>query len=204
VADITNGIDSLTPCTASALKCLAAAGINFVGRYYSRTTTITGKKLTRTEALRISQAGLQLFSIYEDGPTAMTYFTSKRGALDAQGAVAQAQAVGQPGGSAIYFTVDFDAPIQEKAARAALIAYFRAVNENIDAYTVGVYGSGAVCQAITDAQLARFAWLANAPKWAGFHTFTSWVLKQAKDTTICTLNADPDQAHGDFGAWTTR
>jgi len=199
----TNGIDSLTPCTTASLKCLAAAGIGFVGRYYSRTTTIPGKKLTRNEALRISQAGLLLFSIYEDGPTQPAYFTTDRGVKDAKGAAAQAGEAGQPGGSAIYFTVDFDAPVQQPAMRKALLAYFSAVRDNAGAYAVGVYGSGAVCQAILDAKLARFAWLANASAWQGFHAFTGWAIKQEKAKTICTLNADPDLAQAAFGAWKT-
>lgn len=203
MAPITNGIDSLTPCTAASIKCLTKAGIGFVGRYYSRTTTIAGKKLTRKEALLIAGGGLQLFSIYEDGPTQLSYFSAGRGKLDAQGAVAQAGAAGQPNGSAIYFTVDFDAPVQQPAGRAAILGYFGAVKAGLDGYQVGVYGSGAVCQLILSAKLAQFAWLSNASGWQGYHSFTGWALKQAKATQICTLNADPDMAQGPFGSWTT-
>src|SRR5690349_4223978 len=103
-----NGIDSSTPCTAASIKCLTGSAIKFVGRYFSRTTT-TDKKLTRPEALLISKAGLRIVSLYEDGPTKISYFTAARGGLDAKGAIDQATTVGQPNGSAIYFTVDFDA-----------------------------------------------------------------------------------------------
>ena len=50
MADVLSGIDSSSPCTQSSLDCLKENGIKFVGRYYSRTTKVAGKKLTQAQA----------------------------------------------------------------------------------------------------------------------------------------------------------
>src|SRR6266850_1446020 len=99
-----SGVDSSSACVSSTITCLQSAGISFVGRYYSRTTQIPGKKLTTAEAALISNGGMQIVAVYEDGPTSYSYFSAARGSADATGALAQAAAIGQPSGSAIYFT----------------------------------------------------------------------------------------------------
>ena len=194
------GLDTTTQVTADVAAELVQNGYAFVGRYYSRTTKIPGKKLTAAEAAIICDAGLQLVAVYEDGPTSYSYFSADRGTADAQGAVAQAASVGQPNGSAIYFTVDYDAAASEIAGQ--ITSYFQAVRAAIgDQFIVGVYGSGATCQAILDASLAELAWLSCSTAWSGSKTFTGWAIKQGNPETILGLNADPDQAIDDFGAF---
>src|SRR5947208_3155175 len=100
------GLDINCSCTPENAKKLKENAYQFLGRYYSRTTKIPGKKLTRGEAVAVCQAGLQLVAVYEDGPTSYAYFSANRGTADAEGAMEQAEAVGQPEGTAIYFTVD--------------------------------------------------------------------------------------------------
>jgi len=70
-----------------------------------------------------------------------------------------------PPESAIYFAVDNDAsgsdivgPINEYFRGIA--AGFAAAGGDAPDYRVGVYGSGAVCQALMQAGLADYAWLA--------------------------------------------
>jgi hypothetical protein len=195
-----SGVDSSSACTSSAIECLLSSGISFVGRYYSRTTHIEGKKLTASEAQLISNAGLQLVTVYEDGPTSYSYFSASRGADDAAGALAQAAAIGQPAGSAIYFTVDYDAASSEIAGN--ITAYFEAIANALGDYHVGVYGSGSVCAAITDAGYATYAWLAQSTGWSGYSDFTAWAIKQGAEGSVCGLNSDTDTAQGDFGAFT--
>lgn len=201
MADIVSGVDSSSSCTADSIACLKQNGITFVGRYYSRTTQIAGKKLTQAEARLLSNAGLEIVAVYEDGPTSYSYFSAARGTADATGAMQQAAAVGQPEGSAIYFTVDYDAAQNEIDGN--ITAYFTAIDETIaDAYAVGVYGSGATCEAIIAAGLAEYAWLAQSTGWTGYSEFTEWAIKQGPEKSVCGLNSDTDDAHGDFGSFT--
>jgi hypothetical protein len=201
MGDIVTGVDSSSACTSSSIDCLLSSGISFVGRYYSRTTHIEGKKLTLSEAQLLSESGLQLVAVYEDGPTDYDYFSADRGTADANGAIAQAQAIGQPKGSAIYFTVDYDASFEE--IRANITEYFTAINTAMAGlYEVGVYGSGSVCSAITEAGLAQLAWLAQSSGWSGYSQFSDWAIKQGPEQSICELNSDSDVAHGSFGAFT--
>jgi len=201
MGDIVSGVDSSSACTSSSISCLKANGITFVGRYYSRTTQIAGKKLTQSEAELISAAGLELVAVYEDGPTSYSYFSAARGTADATGAMQQAAAVGQPEGSAIYFTVDYDAT--QSDIEGNITAYFQAIDQTIaDAFAVGVYGSGATCSAILGAGLAEYAWLAQSTGWSGYSEFTEWSIKQGPEKSVCGLNSDTDDAHGDFGSFT--
>ena len=201
MGDIVTGVDSSSACTSSSIACLQSNGISFVGRYYSRTTHIEGKKLTLSEAELLSQAGLEIVAVYEDGPTSYSYFSAARGTEDADTAVMQAQAVGQPHGSAIYFTVDYDATSDDIAGN--ITAYFSAIAAAFgDTYIVGVYGSGSVCAAMTEAGLAKIAWLAQSTGWTGYSQFTDWAIKQGPEQSVCGLNSDSDVAHGNFGQFT--
>ena len=200
MGDIVNGVDSSSACTSSSITCLQSEGISFVGRYYSRTTHIEGKKLTASEAILLSQAGLEIVAVYEDGPTSASYFSAERGTEDGAGAIEQAQGVGQPHGSVIYFTVDYDATEEDIAGPIA--AYFSAVDAELRGmYDVGVYGSGAVCMAMLAGGLAKIAWLAQSTGWTGYSKVTDWSIKQGPEQSICGLNSDSDVAHGDFGAF---
>jgi Rv2525c-like, glycoside hydrolase-like domain len=201
MGDIVSGVDSSSACTSSSIACLKGKGITFVGRYYSRTTQIEGKKLTQAEAELISASGMELVAVYEDGPTSYSYFSAARGTADANGAMQQAAAVGQPEGSAIYFTVDYDAA--QSDIEGNITAYFQAIDETIaDAFAVGVYGSGATCSTILGAGLAEYAWLAQSTGWSGYSEFTEWSIKQGPEQSVCGLNSDTDDAHGDFGSFT--
>jgi len=200
MGDIVTGVDSSSACTSSTVPCLQSEGISFVGRYYSSTTQIEGKKLTPSEAGLLSAAGLQVVAVYEDGPTSYSYFSAERGTADAGGALEQAQAIGQPHGSAIYFTVDYNATASDIAAN--ITAYFAAIAAALSGtYKVGVYGSGAVCAAITEAGLAQLAWLSQSTGWSGYSQFSAWAIKQGPEQSICGLNSDSDVAHGEFGAF---
>jgi hypothetical protein len=200
MSEIVSGVDSSSACTSSSITCLVSEGISFVGRYYSRTTQIAGKKLTESEAVLLCQAGLHIVTVYEDGPTSYSYFSATRGTADAQGALQQAAAIGQPHGSAIYFTVDYNAAASDISGN--ITAYFAAICAVLKGtYAVGVYGSGAVCTAILQAGYAHNAWLSQSTGWSGYSQFTAWNVKQGPETSVCGLNSDTDVAHGDFGAF---
>lgn len=200
MANTLSGCDASSACTASTIACLQQNGIAFIGRYYSQTTHVAGKKLTAGEAHLISQGGIDIVAVYEDGPTSYGYFSASRGTSDANAALAQAAAIGQPAGSAIYFTVDYDAAHSEIAGN--ITAYFQAVAAVIGThYVVGVYGSGDVCTAILKTGHAKLAWLAQSTGWGGHSTFTNWVIKQGPEQSVCGLDSDTDVAQGNFGAF---
>jgi Domain of unknown function (DUF1906) len=201
MAETVSGVDASSACSSSTITCLLENDIVFVGRYYSRTTQIEGKKLTASEAQLLSNAGIQIVAVYEDGPTSYSYFSAARGTADADGALAQAAEIGQPLGSAIYFTVDYDAAEDEIAGN--ITEYFAAVAAAIGTLnTVGVYGSGSVCAAMTESGLAPLAWLAQSTGWSGYSEFTAWAIKQGPERTVCGLNSDTDVAQGDYGGFT--
>jgi hypothetical protein len=194
------GIDTITPITTTILPCLGRNMLGFAGRYYSRTTEIQGKVLTQSEALVISNGGMQIVTLYEDDPIDYTYFSAARGTADANGALAQAANAGQPSGTAIYFTVDYDAGPDEIAGN--ITAYFQAVAEAFgDIMLVGVYGSGAVCAAITGAGLAQYSWLAQSTGWSDSSQYTQYSIKQGPTQTLCGISCDSDVSNGPFGAF---
>jgi hypothetical protein len=200
-AGTTNGIDTYRACNDAIVACLVKNGITFVGRYYFNLTQTVKEKFTAAEALRLSNAGLDLVAVYENKSDTYGYFSSGQGTLDAKGALDQAQALGQPEGSAIYFTVDCD--LTSAQVNANVVDYFEAVNAVIGkTYDIGVYGSGLTCATILDRKLAMFAWLSCSMGWSGSKQFTGWHIKQSNPANVCGLDVDPDIAlPGAFGAF---
>ncbi|MEJ7811492.1 MAG: alkaline phosphatase family protein [Gemmatimonadaceae bacterium] len=202
---MSKGVD-LAGSSLSGLACLAAAGYEFVARYYN--TNNPKKNLTRQEAEAIGDAGLSVVAVWENGfPTKASYFTRDRGASDAQAAHAYAaETIAQPPGTAIYFAVDYDATAGDVSG--PVTEYFRAIHDTFVAlttadasYTIGVYGSGAVCVAMIGAGLARYGWLAQSTGWRGYKSFADWSIKQGKQQTVCGLTVDVDEGRGDYGAF---
>jgi len=191
------------------VSCLADSGIRFAFRYYSQSSW---KRLTLPEARTLTDAGIEIGVVYEDGPTKVSYFTSARGQADAQRAIGFAQALGQPSGAAIYFAVDYDATLSHLPA---ISAYFTAVRSQLDAtgYQVGIYAGGTVCQTIKENQgLADFSWLAESTGWLGSHTYSTWDIKQfVAHAPLCGLagphngveaDYEDNQAQDNFGGFT--
>ncbi|WP_343654125.1 DUF1906 domain-containing protein [Paraburkholderia caribensis] len=195
-------IDVSRPCGNQA-SALATAGVKTVIRYYSRDTIHPSKRLTRAEAEQLHSAGLRLGVVHEGrfGDTASN-FDRQSGTED--GLYARrygATEIGQPGGTAIYFGVDFDASSEQ--IRTLVVPYFQGVADAFAShadqpnYLVGVYGSGATCDAVLNAGLAHFAWLAQSTGWAGHQSFFNsrrWTLNQAMPASIVGVPCDPDTA----------
>jgi hypothetical protein len=196
------GFDTTVNCTNMAQQ-IRSSGYDFVGRYLSRHSW---KVISPDEADALRQAGLAIVLVYEDDPTSGTYFSSGRGRADATRAAQQAALLGAPEGTAIYFAVDYDAT--EDDVGGVITQYFQgiivglrnfAAANNLQ-YRVGVYGSGAICAAITAAGLASQGWLADAMGWRGHNTYTGWAISQGLPTEILRMSVDPDNAVGDCGA----
>lgn len=198
------GMDASVDCAPFA-SGIVAAGMKFVARYYSK---FAGKAMTRAEALGLSQAGLQVAAVYQDIQNDIQYFSPALGQQSAARALAQAAAVGQPAGSAIYFAADFDpTPAQ---LSGPMMDHFREVAQAFSAgpaqYAVGVYGSGLACRTMRDAGLAAFTWLSGS---TGFRESESFrpqanLVQIAPSRTICggRLAIDDDVAQtASFGAF---
>src|ERR1039457_2927284 len=147
-----NGLDTNRQTGASA-ACLKSSGIDFVMRYYSPGSSDPNKPLNSTEATALAQANIEIGVIFENSPINVTvdYFTNAQGQQDGTNAWNVAQALTQPVNSCIYFAVDFDAQPPDEIA--SVVDYFRGVQTGMNtaaggasAYTIGVYGSGSVCQ----------------------------------------------------------
>ena len=188
-----------------AAPCLAAAGQQFVVRYYSRTTAMREKVVRRSEALQIAAAGLDLAVVYQDRGREEADFSAARGELDAQSALQHAAQLGQPPGSAIYFAVDAD--FSKTQIQRNVLPYFQAVNEVFnrdgDRYAIGVYGSGLTCRLLKAApDLVSYTWLAEATGWRESTGYGDWDVKQHVNTAaLCELGSAWEACDGkpDFG-----
>lgn len=203
---MTTIIDVSNACGARA-KALVSAGVGTVIRYYSRDTLNPSKQLSLAEAQQLSAAGLRLAIVYE-GRFGNKADNFNRACGIADGRYARtygASTIGQPGGSSVYFGVDFDATPDEIAN--GLIPYFQGIADAFGHatgepdYVLGVYGSGAVCQALLSAGLVQRAWLAQSTGWAGYKRFlasNTWSLSQQAATDIAGVSCDPNVQNPDL------
>lgn len=208
---MTKGI-STARRTTPKIDCLKKAGIEFVFRYYSRTTQLPQKRVTLAEARALSAAGVQIGMFYQDRARQDVDFAPARGRQDGASAVKYATALGQPSESAIYFAVDTD--YGEKKIQSLIIPYFEAVNEGMtdngkraNPYRIGIYGSGLVIAKVqANWDFVRYGCLAEAPGWSGTPGFKDWSVKQRLDNTpLCGFSGDdyePCDAKSDFGGFT--
>src|SRR5260370_33116140 len=82
---------------------LAAAGYAAVGVY------LRSDRCTAGMIAELHTAGLQVWSVYEKGyPTSDVYFSAPKGTSDGTAAATFAKSMGQPKGTQIYATVDYD------------------------------------------------------------------------------------------------
>jgi hypothetical protein len=183
---------------------LKSLNIDFVGRYYANSGP---KVLTRAEALALSTAGIAIVAVWEDGfPTKAGYFSYSKGVDDGTSACHDAQVIGQPVDSPIYFAVDCDAAPDEVAG--AISDYFRGIAVGFAAssggqayYPVGVYGSGLTCSSLLARNMASVAWLSQSMGFRESRTYQGWVIKQGLPEQTVGLDSDPDQAADGYGGF---
>lgn len=196
--------------TSAKLDCLRNAGVAGMIRYYARTTGQSEKRLTRAEAQSIIAGGFSLCIVHQAVGSSADSFSHARGLLD--GAYARnygASVIGQPGGSAIYFAVDFDTNVTELENR--VVPYFQALQQILAAssdlpdYRIGVYGNGLVCRVLLDRKLAELAWLSQSTghrEHAAFKASNRWALAQGPSGQLCGIGFDPNETYGGFGEFT--
>jgi Domain of unknown function (DUF1906) len=196
------GIDMPTDAS-NVLGELKGSRVDFVARYY-RDPDSGWPPLSPREAQLLSAQGLKIVAVYEYHSADPAHFTRDGGYRDALMAYRQAQAVGQPSGSAIYFAADFNA---QGDAVGSVVDYFRGVDAGLSAassgahYAVGVYGSGVVCDAAKRAGLARYTWLSNSIVWDGSTDYEDWNIMQGGPLQGLSFDNDANQARNDYGAF---
>jgi len=194
------GID-LAMDTSSVVNELRGSRIDFVARYY-RHPTSSLPALSPEEARKLASLGLKIVAVWEQNSPDPENLSYSSGRDDAFSAYRQAKTIGQPAGSAIYFAVDYNAhelePVRE---------YFRGIAAGLAAasggraeYQIGVYGSGAVCNDIKRAGLARYSWLGKATSWNGSLDYHDWDIKQG-DALPFSFDNDSNAARDDYGGF---
>lgn len=159
--------------------------------------------LSRPETLALQAAGLGILTIWETTAGAPGYkasgaafFNAGRGAQEGALALQAAKALGQPAGTPIYATVDYD---MQDADWPAVEAYLQAFQRALGGeYQLGVYGGYRVIDRVQ--QLTRWLWQTYA--WSGGRLHQAAILYQYQNgVQIGGADTDLDRAFGDPGWW---
>ncbi len=193
-------IDTDTNCTPHT-KALKDRGVTAIGRYYAAKGS---KRLTKAEAQSVCDAGLRLFTVYEDSGD--PELTVARGVRDAGLALAQARAIGQPEGTAIYFAMEHLPSGYSKLHVPGIKLYFEGIKQTFaGAYQVGCYSNGTTLAALLDEGLIDYAWVSASTSFEGSKDFLKtnrWHLAQRKvDQNWGGVSTDTNDSRGEFGSW---
>ena len=177
--------DCATQLTAAKAKSLYDNDYRYIGRYLTGNT----KKITRSEAQIIFDAGLSFFPIYQTSADENSYFTSDQGAIDANAAIAAAAELGIPKNTIIYFAVDYDC--LDYQITSNVIPYFKSVHEvmsNSNTYRVGIYGTRNVCTRVSNKGYAESSFVGDMSTGfsgnLGFGMPSNWAFDQFYTTSI--------------------
>ncbi len=192
-------IDCMTPLTAETVAKLKQTSYRAVGRYLGAKYIGLAKGITPIEKDLILSAGLSLFLIYETMPTQASYFTQEKGIHDAKTAIDEAEFLGVPKGTAIYFTVDFDA---QAGDMPAVIAYFKGIRSAMGSkYLVGAYGGYAVMEALY-AQHGLVDKFYQTYAWSDGKAFTDRNIYQYRNSVeVAGIAVDLDMVSDNAGLW---
>ena len=200
--------------TESKASCLVANGVKTVIRYYnfSNSSTFKSKRLELAEAQVLSAHGLKMAVTFQQRQNQVGDFSDAKGEAAGRRAYRYAQDhIGQPAGSGIYFSVDFDASKTELANH--IEPYFNGVKRGFDAesggnpeYRIGAYGSGLVCSVLTGKGLIELTWLAMSRGFRGtkdaLNNGEYHLAQNAPEAHLCGLGVDfndTNPAKPDFG-----
>lgn len=191
------GIDCATPLNAQSAKAIAGEGYRFAARYLVP-LGYAWKRLTQAEAEAISDAGMQVVSVYETSANRPAGGAAA-GQADGAAAFREAQTVGQPPGTAIYFAVDYDAGPQDYDE---IEAYLRATALQIPGYEAGVYGSFAVIEEMAQRGACRHFWQTYA--WSrGQKSSRANLYQYRNNVKVAGVMVDLNESFGNEGGWKT-
>ena len=175
-ATVASGFPLITDTAArldvAKVRKLREHGVKTVFRYYSHLPpSLVGKDLQPEEAKIIIGEGLSIGSVFQHYNNCFRTFENNWGREDAEQALRQAEAAGQPEGSAIYFGVDADWPYQQ--LRDPILKYFDDVKRAFEGsgIAVGIYSNGCICNAVRTAGTASYFWLSGSTGHSGTQAF---------------------------------
>lgn len=200
--------DCATQLSAAQAKSLYDNGYRYIGRYLTGRYSGGDKSISRAEAQRIFDAGLNFFPIYQTTARSNSYFTEKQGTIDAKAAIDAAAKLGIPRNTIIYFAVDFDC--MDYQITSNIIPYFRAVHETMvgSIYRTGIYGTRNACSRVSKLGYACSSFVGDMSTGfsgnLGYSMPDNWAFDQFKTVTIGngagTLEIDKDGFSGrDYG-----
>lgn len=193
--------------TTHQIVHLQADHIDTIIRYLDPIGPNNSKNVQPAEAKALAEVGIKLALVSEGwGDFAHGGISAGAGERDAQYALERLPLLGAPDNTCVFFAIDTDASPSQIGK--LVIPYFTAIKQvfGITAYRIGVYGSGAVCQAVIQAKLVNCTWLSCSMGWSGSRVYLAakppeLVLVQHTPTHLAGLDCDPDDALGDFGAF---
>ena len=192
-----NGIDCATPLTLKTARALYAEGYRFACRYLVP-PAYAWKRLTLSEAQAITEAGLQIVSVFETAAKRAAG-AAEAGRADGAAAYQEALAIGQPFGTAIYFAVDYEAGPGDYDR---IEAYLRAAGAEIRGYSLGVYGSYAVIEEMAKRGVCRHYWQTYA--WSRGKKSPKINLYQYRNhIQAAGILVDLNESYGNEGWWNT-
>jgi hypothetical protein len=193
------GVDLFSTIDTTTAPIIKEAGYSFAVRYYSENK---GKRIYRDEALAISNAGLQLVSIYQDANHTLECFTYDNGYAECMTAIDQAIEIGQPVTTPIYFTVDYNA---DYSNINIVYDYFNGVNAAMSDFTkkdslrrswkIGGYGSYFVVKSLDEQNLVSYLWQTIAWSNDQHHSYNFY--QDAHDKTVAGLMVDTNYSNPD-------
>lgn len=162
-----NACDTATIIDSAKAAALKANGYNYIGRYLTGTVLQDGvrvnKALSIDEIQAITDAGMKIFAIYQDGGASANYFNRTQGIADAQKAIAAAEALHIPHNEIIYFAVDYD--FTENLYEQNVLPHFLGIRSTMEdagsPYRIGIYASRNICSLAMDSSLACSAFVAD-------------------------------------------
>ncbi len=195
------GVDSASNVT-SIVNTLKNNAYSFVIRYYSLPDNNV-KRTSAAELAAIGNAGLKKVVVYQNLHNAYEKFSESIAQYDASDAISQAKAYGQPTGSAIYFSVDYDASASEVDGN--IKSHFQKLKSILPlaGYTLGVYGSSLTCKKLKEAGIVDYTWLSMSLSHGFGVAWSDWNIKQLNGIVIDGIKCDTDEANSltSMGAW---
>jgi len=183
------------------LPQLKAAGITTIFGYLSSINPNGGKCLTPSRVHAIAAAGIRVGLVHEGwGGVGGKGISAVDGHRDGRYCRVQAPVLGAHKGACVYFACDQD--FTQQQIPTLVLPYFTAIKSAFadGFYRVGVYGSGAVCEAVISAGLADLSWQAQSRGWLGY---SAWLAKadmiQGSEQVLAELDVDTNSAQCDIG-----
>jgi hypothetical protein len=195
-------IDADADVTAE-LPAFVSRGVRGIGGYMSSINPIGAKCLTPKRVRAIGAHRLFVVLLHEGwGGVGGKGISAADGARDGKYCRFRAPQLFAPRGTCVYFACDRD--FTDDEINNLVIPYFQAIRQAFadGFYRVGVYGSGAVCRAITSLGLADLSFEAQSRGWTGYSQFKAHAsIVQGGEGKLAGIDVDFDAAQGDIGSY---